>query len=130
MINMALSELAAALDCPVPDHDVTIEQIVSDSRKVRYGALFAALPGSQTDGHDFAEPAVQMGAAALLVSRRLDIEVPQLLVDDVLPALGRIAAMLRSKLDPTVVGITGSNGKTNSKEMDSAKLRQLNQKHI
>lgn len=124
MINMALSEIAAVLDCPVPKRDVTIDQIVTDSRKVRYGALFAALPGSQADGHDFAGPAVQMGAAALLVSRRLDIEVPQLLVDDVLRALGQLAAMLRRKLDPKVVGITGSNGKTTIKEMVSAILRQ------
>ena len=124
MINMALSEIAAVVDCPAPDPDVTVEQIVTDSRKVSYGALFAALPGSQTDGHDFAEPAVQMGAAALLVSRRLEIDVPQLLVDDVLLALGRIAALLRRKLDPTVVGITGSNGKTTIKEMVYAILSQ------
>ena len=124
MIRLALSEIAAELGCPAPGRDVTIEQIVTDSRKVHYGALFAALPGSLADGHDFAGPAVQMGAAALLVSRRLDLDVPQLLADNVLLALGRIAAMLRSKLDPTVVGITGSNGKTTIKEMVAAILRQ------
>ena len=118
MIRLELSELAAELGCAVPGNDATIDDIVTDSRKVHFGTLFAALPGSQVDGHDFAGAAVQMGAAALLVSRRLDIDIPQLLVEDVLQALGRIAAMLRQRIAPqAVIGITGSNGKTTVKEM-------------
>jgi UDP-N-acetylmuramoyl-tripeptide--D-alanyl-D-alanine ligase len=123
MIRLQLSELAAALGCPVPDHDVGVETIVTDSRKVDYGSLFAALPGSQVDGHDFAGAAVRLGAVALLVSRRLDLEVPQLVVDDVLVALGDLAALLRQRLDPVVIGITGSNGKTTVKEMVASILR-------
>ena len=123
MIRMRLSELAAVLDCPVPQRDVTVDAIVSDSRRVDFGALFAALPGSQVDGHDFAPAAVQLGAVALLVNRRLDLDVPQLVVGDVLFALGRIAALLRQRLDPVVVGITGSNGKTTVKEMVASILR-------
>jgi UDP-N-acetylmuramoyl-tripeptide--D-alanyl-D-alanine ligase len=120
---MRLSELAAVLDCPVPQRDVTVDAIVSDSRRVDFGALFAALPGSQVDGHDFAPAAVQLGAVALLVNRRLDLDVPQLVVGDVLFALGRLAALLRQRLDPVVVGITGSNGKTTVKEMVASILR-------
>jgi UDP-N-acetylmuramoyl-tripeptide--D-alanyl-D-alanine ligase len=123
MIRMRLSELAAALDCPAPQRDVTIDAIVSDSRRVDYGALFAALPGSQVDGHDFAPAAVKLGAVALLVNRRLDLDVPQLVVADVLHALGRLAALLRQRLDPLVVGITGSNGKTTVKEMVTGILK-------
>ena len=123
MIRMRLSELAAVLDCPVPQRDVTVDAIVSDSRRVDFGALFAALPGSQVDGHDFAPAAVQLGAVALLVNRRLDLDVPQLVVGDVLFALGRLAALLRQRLDPVVVGITGSNGKTTVKEMVASILR-------
>ena len=123
MIRLQLSELAAALGCPAPDHDVGVEAIVTDSRKVDYGSLFAALPGSQVDGHDFADAAVRLGAVALLVSRRLDLEVPQLVVDNVLEALGSLASLLRRRLDPVVVGITGSNGKTTVKEMVASILR-------
>ena len=54
MIRLELSELAAELGCAVPGNDATIDDIVTDSRKVHFGTLFAALPGSQVDGHDFA----------------------------------------------------------------------------
>jgi len=123
MIKYRLSELATVLDCVMPEVDVTVESIVSDSRKVHYGALFAALPGSQVDGHDFAESAARMGAAALLVNRRLNLEIPQLVVTDVLGALGTLARLVRDRIDPVVIGITGSNGKTSVKEMLASILR-------
>jgi UDP-N-acetylmuramoyl-tripeptide--D-alanyl-D-alanine ligase len=125
MIRMRLSELADCLGCPAPARDVNVDAIVSDSRRVDYGTLFAALPGSQVDGHDFAATAVQMGAVALLVSRRLELDVPQLVVPDVLRAMGQLAAFLRQRLDPIVVGITGSNGKTTVKEMVASILRPV-----
>jgi UDP-N-acetylmuramoyl-tripeptide--D-alanyl-D-alanine ligase len=120
---MQLGELAACLGCPEPDRKVTVDAIVSDSRRVDYGTLFAALPGDQVDGHDFAGAAVQMGAVALLVKRRLELDVPQLVVPDVLKALGQLAGLLRQRLNPVVVGITGSNGKTTVKEMVASILR-------
>ena len=124
MIHLRLSELAGMLGLPAPSRDVKVEQIVADSRQVDYGSLFAALQGSRVDGHDFAAKAVELGAVALLVSRPLALDVPQLVVPDVLRALGRIARELRLRLDPKVVGITGSNGKTTVKEMITAILRQ------
>jgi UDP-N-acetylmuramoyl-tripeptide--D-alanyl-D-alanine ligase len=123
VIRLRLSELAGALGCPVPQREVTVDAIVTDSRRVDFGALFAALPGSQVDGHDFAPAAVQLGAVALLVNRRLELDVPQLVVPDVLHALGQLAALLRQRLDPVVVAITGSNGKTTVKEMVTSILR-------
>jgi UDP-N-acetylmuramoyl-tripeptide--D-alanyl-D-alanine ligase len=125
MIRLRLSELAAAAGCPAPDRDIGVESIVTDSRRVDFGALFAALPGSQVDGHDFAPAAVRLGAVALLVRRRLDLDVPQLVVPDVLQDLGRMAAFMRQKLDPLVVGITGSNGKTTVKEMVTCILNRV-----
>lgn len=122
MIPFKLSELASILDCAPPTDDLEITDIVSDSRKAGPGMLFAALPGTRVDGHDFAAQAVGQGAAAILVSRDLEIDAPQLRVDDVLQALGRIAAFLRQRLDPVVIGITGSNGKTTVKEMVSSIL--------
>jgi UDP-N-acetylmuramoyl-tripeptide--D-alanyl-D-alanine ligase len=123
MIPLRLAELERLLGCPASGHDPEIRSIVSDSRKASDGALFAALPGERVDGHDFAPAAVMSGAAALLVSRRLDADVPQLVVEDVLVALGRIARLVRDRLDPAVVGITGSNGKTTVKEMVASILR-------
>ena len=117
MIRLQLSELAGVLGCPMPAAEVAVEAIVSDSRQVHHGALFAALPGDNVDGHDYAASAVRLGAAALLVTRPLSLDVPQLVVADVLLALGKLAAMLRQRIDPMVVGITGSNGKTTVKEM-------------
>jgi len=124
MIRLKLSELAAALDCSPHSTDAVVDSIVTDSRKVHYGALFAALPGSQVHGHDYAESAVKLGAVALLVSQKLDLEIPQLVVDDVLRALGILARLVRDRVDPVVIGITGSNGKTSVKEMLASILRQ------
>ncbi|MEJ2402355.1 MAG: UDP-N-acetylmuramoyl-tripeptide--D-alanyl-D-alanine ligase [Xanthomonadales bacterium] len=123
MIPLQLAELERLLGCPASDRDLEIRSIVADSRKAGEGALFAALPGERVDGHDFAAAAVEAGAAALLVARRLDLEVPQLVVDNVLEALGRIGRLVRERLDPVVVGITGSNGKTTVKEMVASILR-------
>jgi len=124
MIALRLSEIAAALGLPAPARDPVIESIVSDSRKADYGSLFAALPGTHVDGHEFASTAVELGAVALLVSKPQELPVPQLLVTDVLAALGQIAKLVRTRLDPAVVGITGSNGKTTVKEMLASILRQ------
>ena len=73
MITLRLSEIAALLGLPPPTHDASFDAIVSDSRKVRYGSMFAALPGSQVDGHDFAASAAELGATALLLARQLDV---------------------------------------------------------
>lgn len=124
MITLELRDIAALIGCPVPEQNPLVEKIVTDSRKVRYGALFVAIDGSQVDGHDFAEAAVSLGAVAVLASRKLDLDVPVLVVDDAIRALGKIAAHIRRKIDPVVVGITGSNGKTTVKEMVASILRR------
>lgn len=123
MIKLHLNDLAGVLNCASPGRDVVVDSIVTDSRQVHYGSLFAALAGSQVDGHDFAAAAVESGAVALLVSRRLELDVPQLVVKDVLLALGQLARLVRDRVNPSVIGITGSNGKTTVKEMLSTILR-------
>jgi UDP-N-acetylmuramoyl-tripeptide--D-alanyl-D-alanine ligase len=94
-----------------------------DSRAVRAGELFAALPGERTDGHRFLGTAAAAGAAALLVSEAPAADdlaalgdVTVVLVPDVLRALQAIAAGWRTRFDPLVVGITGSIAKTSTKE--------------
>jgi UDP-N-acetylmuramoyl-tripeptide--D-alanyl-D-alanine ligase len=117
MIRMRLADMAAACGASPAGKDPLIQGITTDSREVAPGMLFAALAGERSDGHDHAAAAVAAGAAAILVSRELPCAAPQLRVDDVLVALGRIAAAWRQEIDPTVIAITGSNGKTTTKEM-------------
>lgn len=127
MIELRLSEIAALAGSQAPAQDATVSQIVSDSRQASPGAMFAAIKGERVDGHDYASVAVEQGATAILASRPLDLDVPVLVVDDVIRALGMIAAEIRSRLNPTVVGITGSNGKTTVKQMVASVLgRQSN----
>ncbi|MCP5143018.1 MAG: UDP-N-acetylmuramoyl-tripeptide--D-alanyl-D-alanine ligase [Chromatiales bacterium] len=99
--------------------------LVIDSRERQPGVLFVALRGERFDGHAFAADAVANGAVALLVERELDIDVPQIRVDDTRLAMGALSAEWRDSLDLTVVGITGSNGKTTNKEMVAAILAQV-----
>src|SRR5829696_5840010 len=96
------------------DPSAEIRDLAYDSRRVSDGTLFFCFPGEKTDGHDFAAKAVESGAAALVVERELDLDVPQARVDDARAAMAPIAAAFNE--DPTceltVVGITGTNGKT------------------
>jgi UDP-N-acetylmuramyl pentapeptide synthase len=92
-----------------------------DSREVRPGNAFVALPGDRTDGHAFLAEATARGAAALVVSRDLDEigplgDVTIIRVADGLAALGGIAAAWRMRFQPLVVGVTGSIAKTSTKE--------------
>ncbi len=101
-------------------------KVVTDSRQAEPGSLFVALPGERVDGHDYATTAVERGASAVLVARRLDLDVPQLVVPDALAGLTALATGLvaRAKADGLkVVGITGSSGKTSTKDLVAAVLR-------
>jgi UDP-N-acetylmuramoyl-L-alanyl-D-glutamate--2,6-diaminopimelate ligase len=94
--------------------EVEISALAYSSSSVTPGALFFCVPGFTSDGHDFAPDAVKRGAAALVTERKLDLGVPEIVVDDVRAAMGPAAARFYG--DPTarldVVGITGTNGKT------------------
>ncbi len=93
---------------------IEITSIELDSRSVHPGSLFCCLRGEHTDGHDHAGAAVAAGAVALLVERHLDVDVPQLLVSDSRVAMAHLAVTFND--DParsmSVVGVTGTNGKT------------------
>lgn len=101
--------------------NVAIAGVERDSRHVQAGDLFLALRGERFDAHDFV-PQVADKASAALVSRVVDVPLPQVLVDDVRLALGRLAAAWRQRFQQPLVGLTGSNGKTTLKEMLTAIL--------
>ncbi|WP_213454000.1 UDP-N-acetylmuramoyl-tripeptide--D-alanyl-D-alanine ligase [Rhizomonospora bruguierae] len=120
MIEMTLAEIAAAtggsLAAAEPGTRVT-GPVEYDSRKVAPGGLFVAFPGEKVDGHDFAAPAVAAGAVAVMGTRAVE-GVPTVLVGDALAAMGRLARAVLDRLPGlTVVGITGSSGKTTTKDL-------------
>ncbi len=103
--------------------DVAVTTITHDSRQVTPGTLFACVGGDHVDGHDFAQAAVDAGAVALLVERRLSApglaDVAQLVVDDTRRRLGPVSALIAGNPSAalTTVGITGTNGKTTVSSM-------------
>lgn len=127
MIPLNLSELAVATAGRLCGADVTVTRLDSDSRKMAPGSLFVALRGERFDGHDFAEKAIEGGASALLVERELPFPIPQLVVENTQKAMGRIGALVRDRVNPISVALTGSNGKTSVKEMVAAVLTQRHQ---
>ncbi len=124
MISVALSKIAAVLHGELHGQDLTFDAVTTDTRKITPGCLFVALKGERFDAHDFADEAKKAGAGALLVSRRLDIELPQIVVKDTRLAFGELAAWVRQQVPTRVVALTGSSGKTSVKEMTAAILSQ------
>jgi UDP-N-acetylmuramoyl-tripeptide--D-alanyl-D-alanine ligase len=98
--------------------------VVADSRRVVSGSLFVAIPGSRVDGHDFAAQAIADGARVVLAAR--PVAAPAVVVDDTVQALGRLARGYLDRLaDPVVVGVTGSSGKTGTKDILGQLLGEL-----
>ncbi|MER7456574.1 UDP-N-acetylmuramoyl-tripeptide--D-alanyl-D-alanine ligase [Micromonospora sp. NPDC126480] len=120
MIPLSLAEVTEAVAgrLVAADPAVTVTGPVEfDSRKVAPGGLFVAFPGEQVDGHDYAAAAVEAGAVAVLGTREVP-GVPMVLVDDALAALGRLARVVVDRLPAlTVIGLTGSSGKTTTKDL-------------
>lgn len=106
------------------DADIIIKGMRHDSRQIQAGDLFVALVGERVDGHDFVDAARLAGASAALVQRPVKAAIPQLMVENVLKAYGDIAAAYRLETNVKVVAITGSVGKTTTKEMISCVLEE------
>ncbi|HEY5336030.1 MAG TPA: UDP-N-acetylmuramoyl-tripeptide--D-alanyl-D-alanine ligase [Mycobacteriales bacterium] len=104
------------------DAATTYVSVVIDSRAAEPGALFVALPGERVDGHDFAESACAAGAVAVVVER--PVAVPHVLVPDAVRALAALATAHRDRLTAQVVGVTGSAGKTSTKDLLGAILAE------
>ena len=96
--------------------DVEVKDISTDTRTITEGSLFIALKGANFDGHDFAAKAMELGAIAVVTERPVD-GARCLIVDSTAQALLDAASYYRSKFDIPLVGITGSVGKTTTKEM-------------
>lgn len=134
MITRTLSEIAAMCGgelSPAADLHTRISGVVTDSRKITADCLFVPLAGERFDGHDYGAAALQQGAAATLWQRGRDgaPEGAVLMVDDTLAALQRLASAYLAQLAPHVVAVTGSNGKTTTKDMITAVLEKSYKVH-
>ena len=137
MIAISLAEIAKAIDGKLiiggsgSQETLVSGSVETDSRLVKPGSLFFAKPGEVTDGHLFVPSAVQNGAIAAVVERHLpeQNDIAQIIVKDVVLALGKLAGYvlqsIRAVSDLKVIGITGSNGKTTTKNMLRAILSQV-----
>ena len=112
--DATLANLAERLGIDYDGPVTVIDDVHHDSRGVRPGSLFVAIPGATADGHDHAPAAVEGGAVALVVERPLDLAVPQIVVENARRALPIVAAEVHGhpSRDLTVIGVTGTNGKT------------------
>lgn len=123
MISMSLKEIADSISAElVGDGSISVSgSVETDSRLVSAGSLFVAKPGEVTDGHLFVSAANEKGAVAAIVERKLNENIPQLIVKDSVVALGLLAKYVVAKVkalgDLRVIGVTGSNGKTTTKNM-------------
>lgn len=116
----AIKQMANNAELKEEFEKITIEGVTTDSRNVRKGNLFVPIIGEKFNGHDFVEKAFENGAHASLWSRSVPNppqDKPLIIVDDTLAALQQIASHYLLEVNPKVVGITGSNGKTTTKDM-------------
>lgn len=109
------------------EKDVLIDAVSTDTRTLSNGALFVALVGERFDGHNFVHIAKNSGASVLLVSKTVDVDLPQLVVADTKIALGLLGAWVKAQCDLKTIALTGSCGKTTVKEMLAAILSQKGQ---
>ena len=138
MDKLSLAEVAQVTNAIINDDEnhcalriahyaLPFECVTTDSRKVTSGALFIALKGENFNGEDFVEEAFRKGAAAAVVSKTFDknLRGVVLKVDDTLTAYRQIAGVWRDRFDIPIVAVTGSNGKTTTKDLTAAALNGL-----
>ncbi len=112
-----------------PDKFKSIYQVSINSRNIKKNSLFIAIKGERFDGHDFINEVVKRGASAIIINEKnfkkiIDLEIPVITVKDTTLALGEIAKLWRAKLKTKIIGITGSAGKTTTKEILAALLSE------
>lgn len=117
---ISLQTIAEVLQGRLHGEDATATSVDTDSRRVQPGQLFVALSGEKFDGHDFLPQVAVQGAVAALVSKPVETDLPTVQVKDTRLALGQLASWWRRQLALPLIAVTGSNGKTTTKEMIAA----------
>lgn len=122
MKTFTLSFICQTLNLSMPSENITFKRVITDSRQAQAGDLFIALVGENHDAHDFVTDVLATGAWAV-VSRDDGVNQNTIKVTDTLQALQTLAQAWRKEINPFVLGITGSSGKTTVKEMLASVLR-------
>lgn len=122
---MRLSEVAEKVSGQLNGQDSEFTSISTDSRSLKKGQLFIALSGENFDAHDYLDQVREAGACAAIVSRLQSVDIPQIVVPDTLKALGLIGAAMAGQCQARFVGLTGSCGKTTTKEMIKLALSSM-----
>jgi UDP-N-acetylmuramoyl-tripeptide--D-alanyl-D-alanine ligase len=120
-----IAEMVSAQDVMITFAETIITGVCIDSRKIEKGNLFIPFKGEQSDGHKYVEESIRKGAAAALWQKDVPnppLHIPLIIVEDCLVALQELARNYRKQLAVKVVGITGSNGKTTTKDMTAGIL--------
>ncbi|MDR0199508.1 MAG: UDP-N-acetylmuramoyl-tripeptide--D-alanyl-D-alanine ligase [Streptococcaceae bacterium] len=124
-MRLSLAEIAKATSGTLSDEklsDLTVTALEFDSRKLTFGAIFLPLKGETSDGHDFIAQAFENGAVATFTEHSVDF--PHILVKDCQKAFEDLTQAILKKQQPKIVAITGSNGKTTTKDMTAAVLSE------
>lgn len=122
---MKLSSIANILNAELLGSDVEVLGLTTDSNTVKKGDLYIARKGARLDGHDFIAEAKEKGAGAAMVERFIDVNIPQIKVFNSTQSLGKIARWKRENFNNPILAITGSCGKTTTKEILASILKNL-----
>jgi UDP-N-acetylmuramoyl-tripeptide--D-alanyl-D-alanine ligase len=120
---LTLQQLAQHINAQYQGKDLPFKGVSVDSRILQKGELFVALR-AERDGHDFVSAAIKQGASCIMVDHPLDVKVPQIIVPDTLKGLGDLARAWREQFNIPVIALTGTAGKTTTKEMIAHILRE------
>lgn len=127
--QLLLSEIAEMARGQLIGADIKVDGFTTDTRQLKSSDLFVALAGEKYDGHDFIDAELSSQVKALFVHREVDCALPKVLVEDTLKGLTRWATAWRCHVDPYVIAVTGSNGKTTVKQMLASVFAQAGKTH-
>ena len=122
---LRLSEIASMANGELRGEDIEVTGISTDTRNLHFGDLFIALEGEKFDGHKFIDETVEQIVSGVFIHKEVMTQLPSILVEDTLAGMSRWANAWRRKVNPKLVAITGSNGKTTVKQMISNILSRV-----
>ena len=126
---MELKDLALLSNGSLRGDSLEVSEFSIDTRSIKKGEVYIAIEGQNFDGHDFIEDAEKKGAKAIIVSKEISSILPSIVVTNALDFMEAIAVHNRSSFSGNVIGITGTNGKTTSKQILSSLLSQVHKTH-
>ena len=126
---MELKDLALLSKGSLRGDSIDVSEFSIDTRSIKKGEVYIAIEGQNFDGHDYIEDAEIKGASSLIVSREISSSLPFIIVHNTLDFMETIAVHNRSSFNGNVIGITGTNGKTTSKQILSSLLSQIHKTH-